>query len=54
MQAKKLNGCLSNSLLILLICLKRNDNDFGEGDVSRDVLHEPGDRVDFLSVVLLR
>ena len=51
MQANKLDGCQSNSFLILLICLQCTDNDFWERDVLRDVLHEPWGRVDLLSVV---
>ena len=42
MQANKLDGCPSNSILILLICLQCNDNDFGGGGVSSDVLYDPG------------
>ena len=42
MRAKKLDGCPSNSFLILLICLQCSDNDFGGGDVSSNVLYEPG------------
>ena len=51
MQANKLNGFPSNSFLTLLICLQYSDNDFGGGDVSRDVLYEPGGRVDLTSIV---
>ena len=46
MQANKLDGCPSNSFLILLICLQCSDNNFGGGDVSGDVLYEPGGNVD--------
>ena len=51
MQANKRHGCSSNSLLTLLICLQCSDNDIGGGDVSRDVLYEPGSKVDLISVV---
>ena len=42
MEANKLGGRPSNLFLTLLICLQCSDNDFGGGDMSRDVLHEPG------------
>ena len=54
MQVNKLDGCPSNLFLTLLICLQCSDNDFWGGDVSRDVLYEPGDRIDFLSAVFSR
>ena len=53
MQVNKLDGCPSHSLLSLLICLQCSDNGFG-GDVSRDVLYEPGGKVDLISVVFSR
>ena len=54
MQANKLDGCSFNSFLALLICLQCSDNQFGGGDVSRDVLYEPGGKVDLISVVFSR
>ena len=54
MRAKKLDGCPSNSFLTLLICLQCSDNDIGGGDVSRDVLFEPGGKVDLISAVFSR
>ena len=54
MQANKLDGWPSNSFLTLLICLQCRDNDFGGGDVSRDVFYEPGDKVDLIRVVFSR
>ena len=54
MRANKLDGCPSNLFLTLLICLQCSDNDIGGGDVSRDVLYEPGGKVDLISVVLSR
>ena len=54
MEANKLDGCPSNSFLTLLICLQCSDNDFGGGDVSRDVLYDPGGKVDLISVVFSR
>ena len=54
MQANKLDGCLSNSFLTLLICLQCSDNDIGGGDASRDVLHQPGVKVDLISIVFSR
>ena len=54
MQANKLDGCPSNSFLILLICLQCSDNNFGGGDVSGDVLYEPGGNVDQINVVFSR
>ena len=53
-RAKKLDGCPSNSFLTLLICLQCSDNDTGGGDVSRDVLYEPGVKVDLISIVFSR
>ena len=54
MQANELDGWPSNSFLTLLICLQCSDNDFGGGDVSRDVLYEPGGRVNLISIVFSR
>ena len=54
MQDNKLDGCPSNLFLCLLICLQCSDNDFGGGCVSRDVLYEPGGKVDLISVVFSR
>ena len=54
MQIRKLDGCPSNSFLTFLICLQWSYNNFGEGDVSRDVLNEPGVRVDLISVAFSR
>ena len=42
MQAKRPYGCSSTLFLTLLICLQCSDDDFGEGDVWRSVLYEPG------------
>ena len=42
MQANKLDGWPASCFLTLLICLQCSDNDFGGGDVSRDVLLESG------------
>ena len=50
MHVNKLDDWPSN----LLICLQCSDNDFEQGDVSRDVLYEPGDRVDLISLVFSR
>ena len=44
----------SNSFLALLNCLQFSDNDFGGGDVSRDVLYEPGGKVNLISIVFSR
>ena len=55
MQANKRDGCPSNSFLTLLICLHCSDNDFGGGEgISKDVLYEPGVRVDLISGVFSR
>ena len=54
MRVNKLDGCPSSSFLSLLICLQCSDNDFGGGNVSRDVLYEPGGKVDLISVVFRR
>ena len=54
MLASKLDGCPSNSFLILLICLQCSDNDFGRSDVSIDVLYELGGKVDLINVVFSR
>ena len=51
MQANRLDGCSSTSFLTILICLQYSDNDFEGGDVSRDVLYEPGGKFDLLHVV---
>ena len=51
MEASKLDGWPSSSFLTFLICLQGSDNDFGGGDVSRDVLYAPEDKVDLISVV---
>ena len=50
MRASKLDGGPSNPFLTLLICLQCSDNDTGAGDVSRDVLYEPGNSLDMISV----
>ena len=50
LRANELNGCPSNSFLTLLTCLQCSDNDFVRRDVSRDVLYEPGAKVDLISV----
>ena len=54
MEVNKLGGCPSNLFLTLLICLQCSDNDFGGGDVSRDVLYDPGGKVELISVVFSR
>ena len=54
MEANKPDGWLSNSFLTLLICLQCNDKDFAGGDVSRDVLYDPGGKVDLINVVFSR
>ena len=46
MQTNKLDCYPSNSFLTLLICPQYSDNDFGGGDVSRDVLYEPESRLE--------
>ena len=51
MEINKLDGGPSSSFLTLLIRLQCSDNDFGGGDVSRDVLHKPGAKVDLTSIV---
>ena len=51
MRAQKLDGWPSSSLLTFLICLQCNDNNIGGGDISRDVLYEPGVKADLISVV---
>ena len=53
MQAKKLDGYPSSSLLTLLICLQWSAYAIGSY-VSRDVLYEPKGRVDLISVVFSR
>ena len=52
-QANKLDDWPSNSFLTLLIYLQCSDQIFG-GDVSRDVLYEPGGNVYLMSVVFSR
>ena len=54
MRANKLDDCPSNPFLTLLICLQCGDNDIEGGDVSRDVLFEPGGKVDLISVLFSR
>ena len=54
MWANKLDGCSSNSFLTLLIYLQCSDNDIGGSDVSRDVLYDPGNSLDLISVVFSR
>ena len=54
MRANKLDGWPSNSILTLLIYLQYSGNDIGGGDVSRDVLYEPGNSLDLISVVFSR
>ena len=54
MEANKLDGCPSSLFLTLLICLQCIDNDSGGDDVSRDVLYEPGGKVDLISAVFSR
>ena len=46
MEANKLDGWPANLFLTLLICLQYSDNNFGGGDVSRDVLYDPEGKVD--------
>ena len=50
MRDSKLDGGPSNPFLTLLICLQCSDNDTGAGDVSRDVLYQPGNNLDMISV----
>ena len=54
MEANRLDGCPCSSFLTLLICLQCSDNQFGGGNVSRDVLYEAGDKVDLICVVSSR
>ena len=54
MGAIKLDGCPSNSFLTLLTCLKCGDNDIGGANMSRDLLYEPGGKVDLISIVFSR
>ena len=54
MHANSLDGFSSNSFVTPLICLQCSDNNFWEGDVSREVLYALGGRVDLLSVVFSR
>lgn len=54
MQANRLDSCPSTSFLALVICLRWSHNTFGGGDVSKDVLHELGDRIGFLKIVFSR
>ena len=54
MQVNKLDGWLSSSFLILLICLQCSDNDNGRVDVSRDVMYEPGGKGNLIRVVFSR
>ena len=54
MQANKFDGCPSNSFLTLLIYLQCSDNEFGGGDVSVDVLYDPGGKVALISIVFSR
>ena len=54
MRANKLDGYSSSLYLTLLICLQCSDNDIGEGDVSRNVLYEPGGKVDLINIVFSR
>ena len=54
MRVNKLDGSQSSSFLILLICLQFSDNDNGRGDVSRDVMYEPGGKVNLIRVVFSR
>ena len=51
---QKLACMLTNLILTLLICFQYSDNDFGRGEVSRDVLYEPGGRADVIRVVFSR
>ena len=53
-RANKLDRCPSNSFLTLLICLKCSDNDTGGGDISRDILYEPGNSLHLIRVVFSR
>ena len=49
MRANKFDVCPSDSFLTSLICLQCSGNGIGGGDVSRDVLYEPGGKVDRLA-----
>ena len=48
-----LDGCSSTWLLNLFICLQYSNNDFGDGDVSCDVLYVPRGEIDLLRVVFM-
>ena len=54
MRANKLDGCLSNSFLTLMICLQCSDNDLGGCHVSRNVLYEPVGKVDLTRAIFYR
>ena len=54
MDANRLDDCPSNLLLTLLICLQCSDSGIEGSDVSRDVVYEPGGKVDLISVVFSR
>ena len=53
-KSQQTDGCPSNSILTLLICLEWSDKFFGGGDVSIDVLYEPGNSLDLISAVFSR
>ena len=54
MEDNKLDGGPSNMFLALLIYFQCSDNDLGGGDVTRDVLYEPGGKFDLISIVFSR
>ena len=54
MRVTRLDVCPSNSFLTLFTCLQCSDNSTGGGDTLRDVLYEPGSKVDLNFVVFSR
>ena len=54
MQANRLDSYPYTSFLTLLISLQCSNNDFGGGNVSKDVLYGPGGRINLLRVVFSR
>ena len=54
MQAKKLDGCPSTTLLTLFISLQCSDNNLGGGSQTRDVLHVSRGTTDLIRLVFSR
>ena len=54
MYANQLDGCLSTLFLTLPTFLQYSYNNFGGGDVPKDVWHVPSGRVNLLRVVFSR